>query len=468
MMDFLLLIVWLLLTVIPGACFLHRQLPREQAGRWCLVLGYGALIGLMLVPLIMRSLNLLGMSFSLWGIAAGAVALASVGLLLPRASYTSVPATAESSTPGKLANLVFAVCMALIALRLFTLGIEVSLRPVFAWDSKQHWGKQARVLFEARELVPFVDLQGWLQHRTSDGAPVFTNMHPDYPVTVPLMQVWANLPWETWSDTRMNMAWLLCWMALGLAFFGQLRSAGADRTIAAAATYMLLSLPYLNIQVALAGYADLMLAAGFCAALAAFHNWTQSRHHWQGLLALFFSLSLPLLKNEGFYWALSMLPGLVVLQLGLYRGVCVGVGLLFGLIGVLLFLPPDLVIAGHSLGDMRLGFHPESAVPLARSLFLHDNWHLLAYVFPTLVMAVALCRRQLLSAHAPVLAVVICALALYLALYLGTRHAYGAIHFTSLNRVGLQIMPAIAFVSALLFACLSRAAPTTTGTVTHS
>ena len=66
-------------------------------------------------------------------------------------------------------------------------------------------------------------------------------------------------------------------LGLGAAFYGHARAAGASPVTALAFTYMLLSMPLLNTHVALAGYADLLLGACYCAAIMAFHNWSVTR-----------------------------------------------------------------------------------------------------------------------------------------------------------------------------------------------
>jgi hypothetical protein len=57
---------------------------------------------------------------------------------------------------------------------------------------------------------------------------------------------------------------------------------------------------------------------------------------------------------------------------------------------------------------------------------------------------------------APVAAIVLSALALYLCLYLFTRYSFGAVRMTSLNRVALQLMPVVAFFTLLVYASVSR------------
>jgi hypothetical protein len=446
---------WLILTWVPVSLLLHLALPTTQPGRWSIVLGYGVFLNMISITLLMRALDLAGVNWSFAVISACVVAVTVVaGLLIGKRPAVGHRVADIGGNPvGSFGKALALVCLALIVVRLASLGVELTQRPVFAWDSKQHWGKQAKVLFDAGAIVSYVSLQEWLE--LADPA-VFTNMHPDYPVTVPLLHVWANLPYGAWDDSLMNLPWLLALFGMGLIFYGQLRFAGAGVVVAIACTYMMLSLPYMNTQIALAGYADVIMGVCYLGAIAAFHNWSVTRLRWQGVLAVLLAISCILIKNEGFYWLLSFVPGVLLVAFGWRKGLAVIVGLLVVLLGGLFLLPGDLVIAGHSLDSLALAYRPESWLPILTSFFIHDNWHLLAYTLPLLLLVAIFAGRGTLLRVAPTLVTLLGALACYLALYLLTRHAYGAVNFTSLNRVALHLMPSMALLAALLFAGLER------------
>jgi hypothetical protein len=264
MMEYSRLLLALTLTWLPGLVWLLRLVPRDMPGRSSLVAGYGLFLGLVVIPVIMRVLSATGIPFSFTSIGLSASLLILAGLLLP-AKYTvegkSRVTPALPPRPNSRWELLFiCICLGLIILRLGTLGLEVGLRPIFAWDGKQHWAKQAKVFYEYGSIVQYVSFQDWLE---LGGKNIFTTVHPDYPVTVPLLQAWVSVAVGRWHESLINLPWLLCYIALGLIFYGQGRAAGARTVVAVAGTYMVLSLPYLNIQVALAGYADLFLTLQF-------------------------------------------------------------------------------------------------------------------------------------------------------------------------------------------------------------
>ena len=451
------LLIALALTWLPAWVWLERLVPPILSGRRYIIAGYALLLGIIGITVIMRMQSAVGIPFSFFNTGVAACVILLAGLLAPTTWRSrEIPGSGPGQAFGassRMAKTIIAICLALIVLRLVTLGFEVALRPLFSWDGKQHWAKQAKVFFEMGSIVPYVPLQSWLDLAGSD---VYTNMHPNYPITIPLIQVWVNLALGEWHDSFMNLPWLLCYIAMGLIFFGQARAAGINTATALACTYMLMSIPYLNIQVALAGYADLFMAACYLAAVAAFYNWSVTRQKWQAVLALLCVSSCLLIKNEGFYWSLSFLPGLVFVLLGPRKGAIVTGCLFLCLLLLLWVLPANLIIAGHSLEQTQLHYRPQGWSPLYLSFFAHDNWHLVGYLFIGLLLALSLTRYRTAPQLAGVATTILSTIGLYLALYLLTRHSHGAVYFTSLNRVALQIVPAVCFLAVLVYGKLSR------------
>ncbi len=257
-MDALLTTLALALPVLLGGLWLRQFVPFNCAGRTALVWGNGALLGLLLIPQLMRALDALQipLTFAATASLVGAlIALALVTQLLRGLKAPSVPAPVLycSAMPAAHKGL-FWFLLLLIVVRVTTLGLEIVWRPLFPWDATTHWATKARVWFEYNRIVPFVTKDAWWE---IGGAGIFTDLHPHYPVAVPLLQVWMNLALGRWDESLMNLPWLLCLMALGSAFYGQLRALGLGPVLAIAFVYLLLSMPLLNTHVALAGYADI-------------------------------------------------------------------------------------------------------------------------------------------------------------------------------------------------------------------
>jgi hypothetical protein len=450
-MDFLFTTLALALPVLLGGLWLNQLVPVDSAGRTALVWGNGTLLGLLLIPQMMRGLDALGipLTFRATGsLVGGLIALALVVQLLrgrrPRLAPAPVQYIATLPASHKA---LFIFLLLLAGLRVTTLGLEILWRPLFPWDATTHWATKARVWFEYNSLVPFVTKDVWLD---MGGAGVFTDLHPDYPAAVPLLQVWMNLALGRWDDSLMNLPWLLCLIALGSAFYGQLRVWGTGPVVAMAFVYLLLSLPLLNIHVALAGYADLFLGAAYCGALMACHNWAATRQRWQAVLALFFAMSCTLIKDEGLVWSLTFVPALTFALMP--RGEAARLCVLFSLVMVLLWLllPPDLEIAGHHLDHLTPEFHADGLVGVVRSIWLHDNWHLLGYLLLAIIPLGLIMPGAITRTYLGISAALGTAVVAFLFLFLCTGFGVAASDFTGVGRLSIQLAPGLLYFSALL------------------
>jgi hypothetical protein len=227
--------------------------------------------------------------------------------------------------------------------------------------------------------------------------------------------------------------------------------AGSGVVTAMAFTYMLVSMPLLGTHVALAGYADLFLGACFCAAIMAFHNWSLAGERGQAIMAVVFALFCPLIKNEGFFWLLTFLPGLIVVFLPARRALKLLAAGLVMLAGVLLLVPQDLAVAGHSLGDLNLRYRTGALAGIATSIWVQDNWHLLGYLLVALPPLVFLTRKSTAGKLAGIATILLSAIALFLLLFLVTRYSQGAVRFTAVGRISLHLVPALMFFCLLLW-----------------
>ncbi len=447
------LMLALLVPTVPAWIWLERILPAGMPARYATLSGYALLLGMLLITLLLQLLSIIGVPFSLTSVGLAALPVLLAGVLAPSSWKSSAWEINRPMSAGlsRWQMLLLAVLLGLIFARLLALGLEAGTHPVWSWDARQHWTKQAKVFFEQGAAVPYVPLEAWL---SAGGEGVYTNMHPDYPIATPLLQAWVSTALGYWHESRVNLPWIAMYIALGLIFYGQARAWGLDILTALAGTYMVLSMPYLNTHVALAGYADLLMAACFLGALSAFALWSASGQRGHAIIAILCGTGCLLIKNEGFYWMLSLLPGVVVVRLGLRRALAAGLAMLLGLLLLLWLLPGDLVIAGHTLDDTALRYRPDAWLPVGISFFQHDNWHFLAWLFLAALLLLPLCDRDSLPAITPVAACLVSAICLYLALYLLTRHAAGAVGFTSLNRVALHLVPAAGFFTLLVYAAL--------------
>lgn len=411
---------------------------------WLHAIGHGYLLGLLAATLVLRATSASGVRFSIAIVIAAMLALIAIAYALARPLSSPLGAwnagIARARTLPAPMNVVFWGCVALIAIRFAGLALEVAWRPLQPWDAWSQWGTKSRVWFAFGQILPFVSPSQWL----AAGDPrAFIDMHSAYPGTVPLVQVYASLWLGRFDESLMNLAWPLVALTLGAAFYAQARRAGVGMPKAMVFTYALLSLPFLDIHVALAGVADLFVASVYGLAAMSLWQWTRTRQHADLALALLFAAACPALKLEGTFWALTLLPGLVV---ALHRRVGLGLVVLLAAsaLGYLLFGPEQAIVSGYVL---RTHF-TNVTQPLAEHLFVMDNWHLLWYAA---IATFALSYRRLFSRElAPMTVTMLGAFSFVAIVFYYSSAAGGVADESLVNRLPLHLTPALLFYLLLL------------------
>lgn len=447
-MEFIGLVVGMTLPWLLGLVWL-RVLWRERDVRaWPIWLGYGYVLGALVTTLVMRLLDVLGITFSFVSISLPLLGITIAGALLYiKTSAHNHPHPCPPPSRGREVLLrwqqtLFIFLFAIIILRFAGLGLEIIWRPLFAWDAWNQWATKARVWYELGRLVPFVPADIWL---SSGATQAYTDSAPHYPATIPLLQVWMSYSLGRWDDSLMNLPWLQCGIALGLAFYGQARLWSVSPLAAMIFTYFLLSLPLLDTHIALAGYADLFMATVYGLAAMAFFHWARTRDHRQGLLAFLLILSCSLIKIPGQIWMLTFLPALWVALMP--RTGMIGMAVLAVLGAAALFLldRTQLVILGYTL---HTEFSPVGE-PILKNVFVMDNWHLFWYLFIALWL---FALTRLFSAPLRVMTILVLTDFYFLAIvfFFSKAHIWVA-DFSTLNRALLHIVPMLMFYMMVLY-----------------
>jgi hypothetical protein len=450
------LLVAVALIWLPAWSWLRLLVPRDTPGYPFILSGYSLLGGLLMLPLLMRGVNLLGVPLSVYSVGATAAVVALAGLLLRVIRPQPAVAAPPPAQPlyGPLPRLLLLLLLGLIAGRIVLLGVELCWRPLFPWDASMHWATKTKVWLALGEIAPFVEQDRWL---ALGGDGVYTDHHPLYPVTIPLLQVWMGLVLGGYDPSLINLPWLVMFIGLGLAFYGQAIAAGVRPLVATVATYMLLSMPLLNTHVALAGYADLLLGACYAAAIMAFHGACAVPRYrrWAAPLAGVFALGCVLVKNEGLFWMLTLVPAILAVMLPKRVAIPVlaGGGLLVLL--VLWLFPRDVAVAGHTLAELDLRLRPQALWPIVSSFLRFDSWHLAGWLMLLLVPAGLLCSGAARRNYVGVGTALGAALLLFLTLFLFTEYDTGAIRQSAVSRISLHLVPALLFFALLQFRELS-------------
>ncbi|MEM1145211.1 MAG: hypothetical protein AAGI88_21745, partial [Pseudomonadota bacterium] len=350
-------------------------------------------------------------------------------------------------------KLVFFLMAALIAAHILVPAVEASYRPLYPWDAAMHWATKSKVWFETQSLQPFVSNSDWLR-LPPDGI-AYTDHHAKYPPTMPLLQVWICLAIGVWNSSAIAAPWLLFLLALSLVFYGQAVNLGVSRLCAICFTYFLVSLPLIGTHTALAGYADFPLGVVVLAALAMLVEAEQQKSPARLAIAAVLTIAATQIKNEGFFWALSLVPCALFLycRIRVATMLSLGAGLLA--LGTFFLIPTDFMIAGHSLETLKISFKPQALIAVFTQFTETDSWHLMpvlilgAFVFSIQHLAKDTTLRAFLSA-------LVAAFILYLLLFSLTKFSLGAVRKTASLRILLHLTPALMFFAMLVYQRVSN------------
>ncbi len=374
--------------------------------------------------------------------------------------------------PSTTWRVIWWLLLVAIAARLWVLGSEAVLRPTFPWDAWSAWAVKPKAWFLLGHHVPYVPIQQWL---AEPDAVLRTAAIWDYPELLAWIQIWFASAAGSWNEPLINLVWTGVLGAMGLACYGHWRALGTGKCLALTLVYALLSLPLLGAHAALAGYADLWLAATFGLAVLAWLRWVRRREPGQLVLAIGFALCMPLIKLEGAVWLLLFST---VLLLGLlprrWRWIALGLAIALVLAGIAFggFLFPMLglgwvrVTWGQvvipALGALDLHWRPVGSAMLSGLLTL-PNWHLLWYLAPVVVVLRWRVFQDDRAARSVAALLACCSLFLFV-LFFFTEASAWAENYTSANRLILHVVPALFSLLALLLADLNRSPRDTTQT----
>lgn len=464
-MSALSVLLALLLPWLAGALMCRLVLGSgPMPGRNCIIAGAGYLVGFTAWGMALRWYPRTAAVDEMFANAAGwlvaVVVLLGIASLLVARSKRANAAAPDSMRPDNAAMpraAWIAVGVLLVAFAAL-IALQSAALPALAWDAWNAWLAKAKGWYFAGHLLPPLLPQAWLAATPGSGIAVLAAHYPD---TLPRLAVWIASASGGWNEGAVHLLWPGAWLALGLGLFGAQRRAGVEPGPALLVTAFVLTLPLVVAHAALAGYADLWVAAMLLVAVAQAERWQRLKRWQDGLLALLAAAMLPALKQEGAIW-LACLAVAVVLSLLPRRGRWIALTAALGVFAISLpfgglSLPlPGLgwvklgwgVAVVPGVGTLQLYWRPVAG-PVLDSLFLRDNWNLLWYLAPLLLwFSRAALRQPSLGALGWFFAF---GFVFQFVLFFFTDASQWAQNLTSLNRIALQIVPAFVFWLSLLW-----------------
>ena len=379
------------------------------------------------------------------------LAIGAWAWVLMRASDVAAPKRGDTRRVHPLMGCL----VALLAVHAALMADEILLRPMYPWDAWAAWLLKPKAWMLGGHLDAFVGFDEWLADASGT---LRTAQTWSYPEALGRLAVWFASAWGDWNAGVVGALWLVLWVALLAGVFGGLRALGLARDRAIVAVYALGSLPLINVHVALAGYADLWIAALIALACLSWMRGLQTGKRGPLVLAALFALLLPAVKLEGEVW-LVLLAGTMLYarmplrlrRLALVLAPVAGAGIVLAYLLRLPLIAPALDRIGLSADtDALLAHAPAVIGAAAEGLFSQYNWHLfwIALVL-TLVVRFAKLRQ---SPPLRFLGLFLLLGSVFLfALFVLTPAGQWAESYTAVNRLSLQIVPAMLVFAALLW-----------------
>lgn len=445
----------LLLGAAPATVLLRRPAADWQWPEWC---GVAWLLG---APILGLSLALFARVPPAAVFTAAVPWLVPIGLVAWAVAWRFTPAaTAPARAQVRPWQRAVWWSMALLLAAHWLLAAwQAWALPTLPWDAWTTWIGKARLWYGAPEFAAWLAPDAWLA-----GEGGRATLAPHYPDTLPRLAVWVASANGRWDAAVVHLWWPTLWLALAALCHGGLRRLTDVPWIAMAGTWALLSLPLVDAHLALAGYADLWVAALATLAALALMRWRRESDWRMAALAGLAAAALPAIKLEGAVWMLCIFAaaGWALLPPRGRLWVPVAVAVAFGVVlalGGLSIPAPGLGMVRVRWGEIELpgiltlALHWRPVVAeVAVAMLVLPTWHLLWWAVPV----VALLRWRTF-ANDPALHVAAALLVLgcgfVFVLFFLTDAAAWAENFTSINRILLHVAgPAVAAITVALAA----------------
>jgi len=331
----------------------------------------------------------------------------------------------------------------IIFLHLYYIIEQNQSLPLTPWDAWNGWIAKAKIWYYHGLVEVLVDRANWLLSEES-----FTNPTAHYPDALPLLYVF-NAGFYGWNETALNAIYPAMFIALLLAFYGNIKLF-SNSNHALMAVFILSSIPFVNVHVTLAGYADIWIAALLAISLFNAQHFLSQPSVSRFIIVLIFISLTVMFKLESWIW-LSIF--IVVLLLCLMNEskrkwiylILFSLSVIWYLFGGFsldfpfgeVILSPNLIKI-PALGTYSLSFADTTSAWI-EALFFSKNWNLLWYSIPFVLFLYFKTKNKELIVL-PALYLLFTVFFIYVLFYM-TYASIFANDFTSSNRIVLHIVP---------------------------
>jgi len=330
------------------------------------------------------------------------------------------------------------------AVKLASVFLETSLRPIWAWDTWANWSVGAKLFYHAKSLLldaPAGDFFGV-------GA---VSRFGSYPLHNPLMQVWISLWIGSFDEVLVKLTSPLTLSCLSVSLY-LFMARETGRLAALGLLVIFLGSPLLSYH-GTELYSDLPLSAALAFSLAAFVHALRGRERYWPVAGLFAAIAI-WTKDESLFFVLPLLLSAAVHIRGEGAG-RPGRAVRFAslLVPFAVIVPWYAFKFSHTFGlgadvvSQKFVFHPEIVGNVLANLLSLDSFNVLILFLPLLLLAAGRPDRPFLHAAFPV----VCYLLFFTFVYAFTAFYYqhfstGTVFFRNL----LTAYPSLCLLDALL------------------
>ena len=243
----------------------------------------------------------------------------TIGIMhIPVIRVKSAPITLQQDNAGNGQSAIYTNANTLTPLYLFFLALIIihmglilygSMNlPIFFWDAFTSWMYKAKAWLAQDSITPLISATSWLQAESNT---LFSAKGYSYRDTIPAYAAFLCVIAGGWHWQSVSLAWFFGFSAICLSIYGVSMLACLRHQVAVTATYLVASLPLLNIHAAFAGYADIWTTLLSGTGLALILVWRSTHKHEAIGLALLMLAAGATIKNEGGLW---LLLGLVFIS----------------------------------------------------------------------------------------------------------------------------------------------------------
>jgi hypothetical protein len=303
MLDYLCGWLALLLAALPSFLFLQTIDRQEKLTLLEKVsLSYGLGLGMIAWEMLVLQLGGIRFSFARIWMPLSVVSLALYGAVRLFGCVRRSKTPAEGFLQEKKISKQTLFFLWAILFELVHAFFRALIKPMESYDAVANWGLKAKVIYFAQS-VP----KSFLENND------YWPYHPDYPLLIPLVESYVYAFLGHLNDFVSKWIFPLYLTACVSLFYSMLRRISINRAGSLAFTFMLVSIPYFNVN-ATTGYADIVVAFYFSFGFTYLYLWIRGKQWIFLFLSALLTALAGMTKNEGLVLCLT---NLVVLGISL-------------------------------------------------------------------------------------------------------------------------------------------------------